>query len=56
MASQYWDSCLFLAYLQNKPEERELVETISALLRRAESGDALTPIHRKDECRGVLKG
>ena len=41
MASQYWDSCLFLAYLQNKPEERELVETISALLRRAESGDAL---------------
>ena len=41
MASQYWDTCLFLAYLQNKPEERELVETISALLRRAESGDAL---------------
>ena len=41
MASQYWDTCLFLAYLQNKPEERELVETISALLHRAESGDAL---------------
>ena len=41
MASEYWDTCLFLAYLQNKPEERELVEIISALLRRAESGDTL---------------
>ena len=41
MASEYWDTCLFLAYLQNKPEERELVETISALLRRAESDDTL---------------
>ena len=41
MASEYWDTCLFLAYLQNKPEERELVETVSALLRRAESGNTL---------------
>ena len=41
MASEYWDSCLFLAYLQNKPEERELVDVISALLRRAESGETL---------------
>ena len=41
MAREYWDTCLFLAYLQNKLEEKELVETISALLRRAESGDAL---------------
>ena len=41
MAEEYWDTCLFLAYLQNKPEERELVEIISALLRRAESGDTL---------------
>ena len=41
MASEYWDSCLFLAYLQNKPGERELVDVISALLRRAESGDTL---------------
>lgn len=41
MAKEYWDTCLFLAYLQNKPEERELVEIITALLRRAESGDTL---------------
>ena len=41
MASEYWDTCLFLAYLQNKPEEQELVGIISALLRRAESGDTL---------------
>ena len=44
MDKEYWDSCLFLAYLQNKPQERELVETISALLRRAESGDTLIVI------------
>ncbi len=30
MASEYWDTCLFLAYLQDKPEERELVEIIAA--------------------------
>ena len=41
MAKEYWDSCLFLAYLQNKPEERDMVEVISALLRRAETGDAM---------------
>ena len=41
MAKEYWDSCLFLAYLQNKPEERDMVETISALLRRAEAGDTM---------------
>ena len=41
MAREYWDTCLFLAYLQNRPEEQDLVETISALLRRAESGNAL---------------
>ena len=41
MASEYWDTCLFLAYLQNKPEEQELVEIISTRLRLAESGDNL---------------
>ena len=41
MASEYWDTCLFLTYLQNKSEEQELVEIISALLRRAESGETL---------------
>ena len=41
MAKEYWDSCLFLAYLQNKPEERDMVEVIETLLRRAETGDAM---------------
>lgn len=41
MASEYWDSCLFLAYLQYKPEEQEFVEIVSALLRRAEAGETL---------------
>lgn len=41
VTSEYWDTCLFLTYLQNKPEERELVEIVSALLRRAESGETL---------------
>lgn len=41
MDKEYWDSCLFLVYLQNKPEERELVDIVSALLRRAESGETL---------------
>lgn len=39
MVKEYWDTNLFLSYLQNKPEERERVEIIAALLRRAESGD-----------------
>ncbi len=41
VVSEYWDTCLFLTYLQNKPEEQELVEIISALLRRAESRETL---------------
>ena len=41
MANEYWDTCLFLAYLQNKPEEQELVDIVSARLRSAESGDNL---------------
>ena len=41
MIREYWDTCLFLAYLQNKPEEKEHVDIISALLRRAESGETL---------------
>ena len=41
VASEYWDTCFFLAYLQNKPEEQELVEIISARLRLAETGDTL---------------
>ena len=41
MVREYWDTCLFLAYLQNKTEEKNLVEIVSALLRRAENGEAL---------------
>ena len=41
MDKEYWDSCLFLVYLQNKPEEQDMVEVISALLRRAEAGDTI---------------
>ena len=39
--SEYWDTCLFIAYLQNKPEEGGLVDVISTLLRRAEIGNTL---------------
>ena len=41
MDKEYWDSCLFLTYLQNKPDEKGLVDIISALLRRAETGETL---------------
>ena len=41
MVREYWDTCLFLAYLQNKTEEKNLVEIVPALLRRAENGEAL---------------
>ena len=41
MDKDYWDSCLLLAFLQYKPEEQELVDIVSALLRRAEAGDTL---------------
>ena len=57
MAKEYWDTCVFLAYLQNKPEEQQNVDVVSASLRRAEDGDTfivvstfvlveLRPLHR----------
>ena len=36
MSREYWDSCLFIAFLQDKPEERDLVNCIYTLLKRAE--------------------
>ena len=35
MAREYWDTCLFLAYLRNRPEEQDTVDVIDTLLRRA---------------------
>ncbi|MFA7249547.1 MAG: type II toxin-antitoxin system VapC family toxin [Dehalococcoidia bacterium] len=35
---QYWDSCLWICYLQNKVEEHERVAAIRDLLRMAEAG------------------
>ena len=35
MAREYWDTCLFLAYLRNRPEEQVTVDVIDSLLRRA---------------------
>ena len=35
MFKEYWDTCLFIAYLQNKKEEQDIVDIIDALLRSA---------------------
>ncbi len=32
---EYWDTCLFLAYLKNEPVEQDIVNIIDALLRGA---------------------
>ena len=34
-SKEYWDSCLFIAYLQNKDNEQDIVNVIDALLRGA---------------------
>ena len=41
MGKEYWDSNLFLTFLQNKPEEIEDVEIVGALLRKAEQRESL---------------
>ena len=33
MPREYWDTCLFINYLANKPEEQAVVEIVDALLR-----------------------
>jgi predicted nucleic acid-binding protein len=38
---QCWDSCVFLAYLQNKPEEAKNVQVIRDLLHQAKAGRIL---------------
>jgi predicted nucleic acid-binding protein len=32
---EYWDTCLFITYLQDKPDEKEFVDIVDALLRGA---------------------
>jgi len=32
---EYWDTCLFIAYLQNKEDEQDIVNIVDALLRGA---------------------
>lgn len=39
MAKEYWDTCLFIAYLKNSPDEQEDVDIIDALLRKAKKGE-----------------
>ena len=39
MSRNYWDSCIFIAYLADIPKERAKVEAIDALVRRALNGD-----------------
>ena len=42
MAKEYWDTCLFIAFLQDKPEEQPIVEAIEALLRRSQTPSSNT--------------
>ena len=34
-SKEYWDTCLFITYLQNKKEEKDIVDIVDALLRGA---------------------
>lgn len=34
-SKEYWDTCLFIAYLQNKEDEQDIVDVIDVLLRGA---------------------
>ena len=39
MAREYWDTCLFIAYLKDSADERLNVDIIDALLRSAQAGE-----------------
>ena len=41
VAREYWDTCLFIAFLQNRADERELVDIVAARLKKAEEGENL---------------
>lgn len=36
MISEYWDTCLFIAYLKNSPDEKSAAEAVDALIRTAQ--------------------
>ncbi len=36
---QYWDSCLFIAILANRPNERERIDVIRHLIEQEKRGD-----------------
>lgn len=40
MAKEYWDTCLFIAFLKNSDDEQEDVNIIDALIRKAKKGDS----------------
>lgn len=37
MISEYWDTCLFIAYLKNSPDERTAADAVDALIRSAQA-------------------
>lgn len=37
MISEYWDTCLFIAYLKNSPDEQSALDAVDALIRSAQS-------------------
>ena len=39
MTSEYWDTCLFIAYLKNSPDEQLAADAVDALIRSAQSPD-----------------
>ncbi|MBI2165560.1 MAG: PIN domain-containing protein [Chloroflexi bacterium] len=41
MSSEYWDTCLFIAYLKDSVDERPAVDTVDALLRSAQKRERL---------------
>ena len=41
MDKRYWDTNLFLVFLQNTSQEQDKVDIVTALLKQAESGEML---------------
>lgn len=40
LTKEYWDACLFIAYLNDKSEEKDKVDIIETLLRNAQRSDS----------------
>jgi predicted nucleic acid-binding protein len=41
MAKEYWDTCLWIAYVKDSDDERTTVDIVDALLRGAQNGERL---------------